>query len=181
MKPLFYGAAAATAMGLLFGAALKAEVSPQSSYGQQLLVSEARTRDPNAMDSWYPTEGAPPTWMEIAALPQGEDLDALDRQIEALLRYAPASRPAPTPASYEPEPAVGDTAVETDYAALPDGPQPYLPSSRGDILAASDPAQPVPYDPPASVAPLWGWDLPDAGAGAPDRYGPPPGAYSAAG
>jgi len=158
-RPALIGAAVALGVGLLLGAGLKAEVSPSSSYGRQLLVSDPSTRARSAFDDWYPAEGAPPVAYEVADLTTGDDVrEEVDKQIERLLRFG-ADRPAPiVQAAYQEPPVV----------PIPrSAPQTYAPTQRGDILAASR------YEPPPAEPPRWGWALPGADPGSAPEDAPP--------
>jgi hypothetical protein len=123
MKALFYGAGAAALIGLAAGAAIKDPIWPGSSVGQQQLISEPRQRALTAVDSWAPTEGAPPP-----ALTEADWGAPNDHQIELALARMPIFASQREPVA-EPRPA------EVAHNDLPDAPQPYLPSARGDILA----------------------------------------------
>lgn len=157
--PLF-GAAIATVAGLTFGFGLKAEVDPASSFGTQLQVSKPTDRARGAFDDWFPAEAAPPPAYQLAQLRQedGETVAEIDHQIARLLetRRADYDRVA-----YAPEPVQAGR-----YDSEPEA---YMPTYRGDILAASH------YEPPPADVPRWGWALP--GEGAPTPAGAPPQIY----
>lgn len=149
------GAAIAILAGLGLGASLKAKVDPTSSYGTQLQISHASERGRSAFDDWYPAEGAPPPVYQTAAL-RDDSMSAndIDREIARLMNATRAeARPAAYTEAWETDPVPVQTARHE--------PEPYLPSSQGDILAVSR------YEPPPADAPRWGWGLPDDDAPVP--------------
>lgn len=154
-KAPLLGAAIAILAGLGIGASLKAEVDPSSSYGTQLQISKPGERARSAFDDWYPAEGAPPPVYQTAALRDDSmSADAIDREIARLMNAHPAEV---RPAAYQQHWDTDPTPVQTARRE----PDPYLPSARGDILAAGR------YEPPPADPPRWGWALPDADAPVP--------------
>jgi hypothetical protein len=143
-KTPLLGAVVAILAGLGVGAGLKAEVDPASSY----------------FDDWRPAEGAPPPVYQTAALRDDSmSADDIDRQIARLLN---ATRADLRRAAYGQD---GDADSAPVQAARHE-PEPYLPSSQGDILAASR------YEPPPADAPRWGWAPPEADASYPAEPAP---------
>jgi len=156
------GAALATVAGLVIGFGLKAEIDPTSSYGTQLQVSKPSDRAHSAFDDWFPAESAPPTVYQTAELRQDDGGAAaeIDRQIDRLLNYRRAD--------YE-RAAVAPAPAAVQSARYEPEPEPYLPSSRGDIMASAR------YEPPPADAPRWGWAIP--GEEAPPPADAPPEVY----
>ncbi len=153
-RPILIGAGVAVVAGLLCGFGMKSTVADIMSRPREPWQLNS-PRLPGAFEAWQPTEGAPPYFGRWTP-PQDHtaaDLAAMEARVQALLREEP---PAAAIVQAQAQAALPGEGPD---AELPDGPQSYMPSERGDILAASQSESADDYDAPR-VHVVWG---PDSG------------------